>query len=183
MANLLFLELMATLRKTAEKYPKLPGLIYTSPFDFVAQHGRLYEGHWTGKYDVGRQKMCFGNAIVLAGYYGLKYVEGFAIAPTGEIILHAWNDDDGVLVDSTWANTGVMYLGVEFSVERADDATWNGDANILNDEKRNYPVFRERWRGEDYTLKWPDSDRLDFLRLPSGITPPSVAKFMKGFIQ
>lgn len=173
-------EVMSSLRNAAAKYPLLPGLFYTSPFDFIAQHGRIYTGQWKRQYPIGRQKMCFGNAVLLAGRFGLKYVEGFALAPTGEVIMHAWNEEDGTLLDSTWANTGLLYLGVEFSVERADDATWNGDANIINDENRNYPVFQQRWSGEDYTLTWPYSDRLAAMRQPSPTVPASVMEFMKG---
>jgi hypothetical protein len=181
MADDLLAAMRDALQEASEKYPMPPGLVYSSPFDFVLQHGRVYEGQWTGKYKLGAQKMCFGNAIMLGGRHDLKYVEGFALAPTGEVIHHAWNDEGGVLVDSTWANTGLIYLGVEFSVARADDATWNGDANILNDENRNYPLFRKPWRGEDYTLTWPSSDRLESLKHPHPMTPPSVAEFVKGF--
>lgn len=173
-------EVTAALRQAAAKYPLLNGLVYTSPHDFVLQHGRIYEGLWARKYPIGAQKMCFGNAILLSGRHGLKYVEGFALAPTGELILHAWNEESGQLVDCTWANTGLLYIGVEFSVERADDATWNGDANILNDENRDYPVFRQRWQGEDYSLSWPYSDRLDSMRSPDALVPPSILDYRKG---
>jgi hypothetical protein len=174
-------EMLNALLLAAFRYPLLPGLVYTSPYDFVLQHGRSYTGKWAHKYKIGAQKMCFGNAIVLSGRFGLKYVEGFAIAPTGQVILHAWNEENGVLVDSTWGNTGLFYFGVEFSVERADDATWNGDTNILNDENRNYPVFQQQWKGEDYALVWPYSDRLESLRLDHHIVPSSVREYQKGF--
>ena len=169
-----------TIAKMATKYPLLPGLAYTSPYDFVYQHGRDYRPvPWTGRYDIGAQKHGFGNAITLAATFGMKYVEGVALAPTGEVILHGWNAlPDGELVDCTWGNTGLVYLGVEFSMERADDATWNGDAHVLNDEHRNYPVYQQRWKGEDYSLEWPHSDRLEMVRhwLETGqyIEPPSI---------
>src|SRR4051812_38507006 len=137
----------------AAKYPLLPGLVYTSPFDFIAQHGVGYKPvPWRLPASaVGVQKQCFGNAIANTGKYQFKYIEGFALAPSGEVILHAWNAwPDGELLDATWANTGLCYIGVEFSLERADDATWNGDAHIINDEYRNYPIFQQRWEGEDF---------------------------------
>lgn len=169
----------------ATKYPMLPGLVYTSPYDFIAQHGRDYRPvPWKGDYKIGAQKQCFANALTLAGIHGLKYVEGICLAPSGEAILHGWNAlEDGELVDSTWGNSGLIYLGVEFSVERADDALWNGEAHVLNDENRAYPVLRQRWQGEDYSLCWPYSDRLTLLREyeSSGkvYTPQSVQAWLE----
>lgn len=150
----------------AKEYPLLPGLLYTSAYDFVAQHGKDYRPtSWQFQYAQGAKAQCFGNAISLAGKYGLKYVEGFALSPFGEGIVHGWNaGPDGELVDSTWCNTGLIYIGVEFSLERGDDATWNGDAHVLNDENRDYPIFKKIWQGEDYSIAWPQSDRVDALR-------------------
>ena len=181
-------EVRKTIAVTATKYPLLSGLVYTSPYDFLYQHGRDYRPiPWAGRYKIGVQKQCFGNAIFLAARFGLKYVEGIALAPTGEAILHGWNTlPDGELVDSTWGNTGLVYLGVEFSVERADDATWNGDAHVLNDENRGYPIFQQRWQGEDYARSWPYSDRLECLwkHKTTGkkdyTPPPSVKAWLEG---
>lgn len=154
------------LRDLAAKYLLLPGLVYTSPYDFLAQHGVDYRPTpWSFAYTQGAQKQCYGNAINLAAKYKLRYIEGVALAPDGQVILHGWNATaTNDLVDATWCNTGLSYLGVEFSVERGDDATWNGDAHVLNDENRNYPVFQQQWQGEDYTIRWPHSDRLEALR-------------------
>jgi hypothetical protein len=175
-------QVRSTLLEIAETYPLLPGLCYTSAFDFVAQHGREYlPTPWkTQPYQRGVQKQCYGNAISLAGQNDLlRYVEGFALAPSGELIPHGWNaTGGGVLIDSTWCNTGLVYYGVEFSVERADDATWNGDAHVLNDENRNYPIFQQRWQGEDYSRVWPHSDRLDALRGRTNGKPESVTAWL-----
>jgi hypothetical protein len=161
------LSLRESLAEQATWYPLLPGLMYTSLFDFVLQHGHDYRPvAWSGKCQRGVERQCYGNAITAGGRLGLKYVEGVAVTPDGDVIPHAWNaDTDDELIDTTWLNTGLVYLGVEFSLERADDATWNGDAHILNDELQQYPVFRQRWQGEDYSLKWPFSDRLEALRV------------------
>jgi hypothetical protein len=149
----------------ADDYPLLPGLVYTSPYDFILRHGVDYRPQpWSFPYPLGAQKACFGNAISQAGKYGLKYIEGVVLAPDGRVILHGWNATaTNELVDSTWLNTGLLYLGVEFSLERADDAAWNGDASVLNDENRNYPVFQKIWQGEDYGIQWPHSDRIEAL--------------------
>jgi hypothetical protein len=171
--------LREALRETIPLYPRLPGLVYHSPFEFVFKHGREYE---RSKFEgvQGVPKMCFGNAIVDAAKHGFRYVEGFALTPEGEVIMHGWCvRPDGRLHDSTWCNTGLAYIGVEFSVERGDDATWNGDGCVLNDENRGYPIFRQPWTGEDYTLTWPPSDRLEMLRRSEDTrTPASVAEFL-----
>jgi len=178
-----FIELREVLAKTAADSslrPLLPGLCYTGPEDFVVQHGAAYRPVRFRGYKQGLPLQCFGNAVVLAATHGLAYVEGFAVAPDGTVILHAWNADPlGHLVDVTWCNTGVAYLGVRFSVERADDATWNGDGCVLNDEHRNYPIYQRPWQGEDFALQWPYSDRLEALRRPpTGQIPPTVKQWL-----
>lgn len=144
-----------------------PNLIYRYGWDFILQHGKFYEVGPTPKgIKKGAPKQCFGNAIVLAVLNGWKYIEGYALAPIVPIpVQHAWNEDSsGKLIDSTWMNHGIAYLGVEFSVDRADDATWNGDCSILNDYRRRYPLFQKPWTGEDFSIKWPHSKRLELMR-------------------
>jgi hypothetical protein len=128
---------------------------------FVFQHGKNFRGDWHFEFRQGSPKQCYGNAIVLAAESGLSYVEGFALAPNGVVVGHGWNAKaDGTLIDSTWLNTGAAYLGVIFSVERGDDATWNKDAHVLDDKWSN-PIFTREWAGEDFSLQWPHSERLD----------------------
>ncbi len=142
--------------------------VYLGNEDFLLKHGREYtatpfpDGAWRGA-----PRCCFFNAIVVAATYGLAYVEGYAINEYGVPVHHAWNADaDRQVLDSTWLQyPGYAFFGVEFSVERADDATWNGDASILDDWKRGWPLFKSAtWNGEDYSLQWPPSERLDSLR-------------------
>jgi hypothetical protein len=128
------------------------GLVYRGPADFVLQEGR-----WWSPVDApagmirGVPKACYGNSIGGVLRYGLRYVQGFATstAAPGLVCPHAWNvDADGNVVDLTWYPVGAAYLGVELSVERADDATWHGDADPIDDYNRRWPLLRERWRGE-----------------------------------
>lgn len=138
-------------------------------WDFVLQHGIWYTPRaYPPNLPDGGLKMCFGNSILLAATKGYRYVEGFAImpAPFSPIPMHhAWNlDAFGALIDSTWNNEGMAYLGVEFSLERADDATWEADGSVLNDYHRKWPLFREPWTGEDWNRKWPEQERLRLLR-------------------
>jgi hypothetical protein len=140
---------------------------YHSAAEFLLTHGGWFEpvpyppnGHR------GAPKSCYGNAIYLGTLNNWKYIEGYALAPILEIggfpTAHAWNvTPEGVLIDSTWRNTGLAYFGVEFSVERADEATWDGDASILNDWHRGYPLFQKPWTGE---TPQPASKRISLLR-------------------
>jgi hypothetical protein len=155
------------------------GYVYNGAADFLLQHGKWYEpmpypeGMWDGV-----PKCCFGNSIIAAVKYGLRYVEGFAVANLGIRlhlpVHHAWNvDSSGRLYDSTWKPIGLAYFGVEFSVERADDATWNGDASVLNDYQRGNPLFRQRWNGEPHNKKWPRSERLESIK--TGTISPALA--------
>lgn len=144
--------------------------LYKSGAHFVMTHGVFYAGEWRGTYSQGPPLQCYGTAIVMAATHRLKYVEGYAMAPNGEVYPHAWNasaDRYNTLIDCTWLNTGWAYMGVEFSVERADDATWNGDACVLDDPRGDYSFFKTAWQGEDYTIQWPASERLDVLRDPN----------------
>ncbi|MGH3427445.1 MAG: hypothetical protein ACRDQZ_07740, partial [Mycobacteriales bacterium] len=148
-------------------------LAYSCAEDFVLKHGVWYPEPEFFPMIYGGQgapKQCFGNALMLSAIYGLRYVEGYALAPVGEKggrfpTLHGWNlDDSGRVVDSTWVNSGVAYVGITFSVERADDAIWNGDACVLDDYRRGYPVMRKPWTGETPIEQWSKSPRLELLR-------------------
>lgn len=130
------------------------GLVYAGPADFV-----LREGRWwvpvPRPFGIPRGVMgaCYGNALGIAVLYGLRYVQGYAVHPLSvgrEIAVpHAWNADaDGNAVDVTWPAPGRAYLGVEMSPERADDGTWHGDADPIDDFRRDWPLLRQRWRGE-----------------------------------
>jgi hypothetical protein len=144
---------------------------YQSPEQFVLTHGEWYKprplprGVWRGT-----RKLCFGNAIYIAAAYGLPYVEGYSLltlkdeAPT--MLHHAWNlDAQGLLLDTTWVPyPGLAYCGVTFSVERADDCTWNGDASVLDDWRRGWPLLQQEWHGEPAELVWPASPRLAVIR-------------------
>lgn len=150
------------------------GCLYRGPADFVLRHGTPYE--WRPLPEnvrPGAPRACFGNAIALAHDAqvrgtGLHYVEGFALDPgrTRLPILHAWLvDDEGKVVDPTWWRYPTdAYLGVIFSTARADDATWNGDACVLDDWMRGWPLFRQPWTGENPHAEWPDSPRLEMIR-------------------
>lgn len=146
------------------------GWHYSSPQRFVLTHGvwspphPVPPGMWQG-----RPRCCFDNAITVAILYDVPYIEGYALLGLDEETIalhHAWNlDHEGRVIDVTWRSTlGLAYLGVPFSPERADDATWNFDGTILEDDKRRYPLLREPWQGEPPDHVWPSSPRLAKIR-------------------
>jgi hypothetical protein len=159
----------ALLRHEADKFGQRPHLVYRGPGDFLLQHGKWFtrvavlppEHHWP-------RGLCYGSALNAAVWYGEKYYEGIALCLPQVVTWHAWNiqpEHPDVVIDRTFHDTpGLVYCGVEFSVERVDDCTWNGDASVLNDSRRNYPLFQQRWNGEDYSIKWPYSERIELLK-------------------
>lgn len=153
------------------------GYAYAGPHEFVLREGTWWQAPTKPhRYLQGRPKACYGNAINNAAVYGLPYIEGYAthdFTPS-LAIHHAWNiDGDGVVIDTTWGGwdkdghlvvpIGVAYCGIEFSVERADDATWNQDATVLWDHLHDHPILREKWNGETEDTEWPPSKRLEAL--------------------
>jgi hypothetical protein len=130
------------------------GYAYRNAYDFLLRHGTWYHPRRLPKpIPRGAPKRCFANGILASVRYGLRYVEGYALsAYRGQLIppvLHAWViDARDQLYEVTWSTPGVAYLGVPFSTERADDATWRGDACVLDDYRRAYPILRQPWAGE-----------------------------------
>jgi hypothetical protein len=147
---------------------RVHGYAYDSPEAFVLRHGRWYMPQPLPlTIHRGAPKACYGNAIVAAVRDDLIYVEGYASLDIGGGAFpfqHAWcTDTSGALYEVTWPTPGTAYLGVEFSVERADDCTWHGDATVLWDWQRQYPLLREPWQGEPILKRWPPSPRLALL--------------------
>lgn len=160
------------------------GFVYDGPAGFVLDHGEWFEPRPTPPmYAPGAPAMCYGNAIVVSAFHDLPYFEGYAVDPgkSRSVFQHAWNRDETGLVDVTWAATvavamdasllvrglpGAAYLGVRFSIERADDATWNGDASVLDDFRRGWPLLRQRWEGEpEQPVEYPGTtERLRIIR-------------------
>lgn len=148
--------------------------VYDGPAGFVLEHGAGSERPRSALIPAGIDALpprhCYANAIVLAATHGFSYVEGYAFNDFAAVpVQHAWNlAADGRLVDATWGALihvkRVAYRGVVFSVERADDCAWNGDACVIDDWQRGWPLLRQRWAGENFALPWPPSERLDMLR-------------------
>jgi hypothetical protein len=136
------------------------GFHYHGPADFVLREGRAYEPAPLPEHvPQGGPKLCYANSLFVACGLRLPYIEGFACAfPGGPLVQHAWNEaPDGRVIDSTWPDLcdgrpiweDRCYMGVRFSAARADEATWDGDATVLDDYNRGWPILREPWAGED----------------------------------
>lgn len=149
-----------------EHWVKQLGYAYAGAVDFVLQHGEEFESAPIPKeYQLLAPKLCFANALLASELYGLTYVEGYA-SYLGFPVHHAWNvDDEGRLIDLTWAAIenetarhvpipNSAYLGVRFSAGRAYDAQWDGDASILDDWHRKWPILMDPWEGEDWDREW-----------------------------
>lgn len=158
------------MKRFLETYPENKLFYAGGPAQFVLCHGNVWplEGGSTieaGNFIRGPIGCCYGNAIVNAARFGLRYVEGYAMTPYEHIAQHAWNTDEkGNLIECTWPVPGLIYVGVEFSVERADDCTWIGDATVLDDYKRGWPLLKQQWKGEQEGIVWPKSTRLEMMR-------------------
>jgi hypothetical protein len=173
------LKLRWALFKLREAFEPVPELVYRGPADFILRHGKfsLPTPH---NYPMAHTNLCYGNAIVGAEKYGLEYVEGFAMChhildPDPPVVMqHGWNETPfGQVVDLTWNTSGgatvsrvngLAYYGVQFSVDRADVATWTNDATILEDPEHGWPVLREEWKGEDPHREWEISGLLRLMR-------------------
>jgi hypothetical protein len=143
----LYAELQTMAAVVAAHLPP-PGWVYASPYDFILQHGAFYTPtpRPAGYYQ-GAPKCCFGNAIVAAVLHADRYVEGWALLSVGGEpgigLEHAWvTPGDGVAYEVTTDAPWLAYWGIEFSVERADNCTWEGDATVLNDYRRHHPLLQ-----------------------------------------
>lgn len=154
-------QLRRLLTEAVACYRPHPDLAYRCPEEFVLEHGHAHRMHLVLPV-VPRH--CFANAILMCEVRGWRYVEGYALVTDG-YLSHAWClDGTGRPVEVTWPEPALAYLGVEFSVGRADDATWFGDSAILQDGARGWPVLRQRWTGEDFARTWRPSPVLEKIR-------------------
>lgn len=143
----------------AEWKPKLltRALHYAGPADFVLREGTLMP--WRPlppEAPAGQMARCYHNAIMFSLVNALPYVEGYAIHRSGIAFAHAWNlDERGRVLDITWDERRIempawrAYMGVRFSAWRAHECTWHGDACVIDDFHRGWPLLAEAWDGED----------------------------------
>jgi 2'-5' RNA ligase len=86
--------------------------------DLVLSEGKYFNPAPRPK-DIKKQpdKECFKNAFQVMMDHGHTYVEGYAFPKGIPLpIHHAWNvDKNGKVIDSTWKEPGVAYLGVPLS--------------------------------------------------------------------
>lgn len=125
---------------------------YRNGYDFVVREGRDYLPQpLPPAYPSLSPRSCYFNALLMAIERGLPYIEGYAIAfRGGPVLSHAWNADAlDRAIDTTWSGrgAGVAYLGVPFSASRADEATWDEDACVIEDPRG--LLLGEPWPGED----------------------------------
>ncbi len=121
--------------------------IIISPYEYVLQNGRPYpQREMPDKYRKLKptRSGCFNSAFRLAKKNPeLRYVEGYALAPLGIVVLHAWCvDSDGRVIDRTWGNDG-WYYGVTFDlkfVQRVRERTHH--ISVIDNWKEHFPLLR-----------------------------------------
>jgi hypothetical protein len=160
-------------------FPDRADLHYRGPADFVLRHGRWYDPElkpW------GSPKSCFGNSVICGLKFGMRVVEGYVLFDEHDYpVHHAWNVKGGKAIDTTpLYEKPLAYFGVEFHPGRVDAATWHGDASVLDDYHRGYPLFQQPWKGEDWQREWPLTEMSqtllsgsanDLIRLAESIPP------------
>lgn len=151
-----YLEMMRKMR--GETPPE--GYTYAGLEDFLIREGTWYEPRpLPSGISTGTPRCCFQNALVLAILHGFAYIEGLAVPDIGIPLpaLHAWNlTPEGQLVDNTWADPGLAYIGVPFTIGRADRSVWFDNASVLDNPRRAHDIYRFPWHGEKHIL-WPTS--------------------------
>lgn len=148
-----YLQIVRGFRRSMERSREF---VYLGKEDFLLRHGLWYQPQpFPRNISRGVIKACFWNSMLAAKNNGWKYVEGVAVAGLVPFpVDHAWNvTQDGALIDTTWGNTGITYLGVEFSYRRARHVLNQGEA-VLDNYFDRYALFRQPWKGEDFTLTW-----------------------------
>jgi hypothetical protein len=158
-----YLTIIRDMRRNLENHSEYT---YCGMEDFLLQHGKFYEPRpWRPRYVRGAPKSCFGNSILLGTLQNLHYIEGVAFQRDISFgFHHAWNvDDKDNLIDNTWLNNGLAYLGVEFAIGRADRATWDDDGTVLDNPRRRFDIYKHPWTGEDFSKDWGRSESLKVL--------------------
>jgi hypothetical protein len=123
------------------------GYTYAGIGEFLLLHGTWYEPRPLPKrMRRGIPRGCFSNALKLARTGKYRFVEGYAVADGCAFlpIHHAWNlDGVGNLIDNTWQETGLAYLGVEFPLEVAEKAIRYQGNTVLDNPKTRHEIYRE----------------------------------------
>jgi hypothetical protein len=126
---------------------------------FVLEEGNRFplQAFPTSRFKLQPIGESFWQSLRLSIDAELTFVEGFALSPNKDVALHhAWcTDSNGLLVDSTWGNTGRGYFGVQFAsdyvwerwkVLRSD---WGMKPSLLDDAQNEWAIINrktDRWR-------------------------------------
>lgn len=143
------------------------GYEYSGMQDFLVREGTWYTPSPLPQgVRRGVPKGCYGNALTQAILRGWTYVEGLAIPDIGVPLpmQHAWNvTPEGVLVDNTWDEVGLAYIGVPFSIGRADRVIWGQNETIFENISDRFAIYKNKWQGEDWDKVWRKSQLRRFI--------------------
>jgi hypothetical protein len=119
---------------------------YLGVEDFLLQEGKWFEPQpIPRRFTRGSLRQCFLNAYCSATEHNLWYVEGYAIAETGGEAHHAWClDERGKVLEVTWKESGLAYLGVVFPPKLALQG--NYVVPILAPSAGGDSILRHKWK-------------------------------------
>lgn len=150
----LMLQMKIECRKHNNGFEKPSDWHYAGMEDLLLQHGRF----WTPRQLPSHiphmtPKMCFENAFRVASRRkNLRYVEGVAM---GVIIPvhHAWCvDEDGNVIDPTWASTqtdvGEAYFGVTFPVTLVRRIRSRACLSVLDNWISGWEIYKQPFTAE-----------------------------------
>lgn len=148
-------EFIALQDEMIKQHCRKPDVPYQSTFDFLIQHGRLWEpAPLPGDVPLGEPKRCFENvAMFVVERDDLTYVEGYALPQDCPIpIPHAWLvDRDGGVVERTLRSPGTVYFGVAFrtSVVIGRMLKTGYATSMLDDWRHDWPLLHGELSTED----------------------------------
>jgi hypothetical protein len=106
-------------KRAVDAFGMTPGAI-----EFLAEHGEMFVGVHMPHEVLGGRGLCFSNTLgKVREQENLDYVEGLAIPPVGDPMLHAW------CADGSWRfwSDGKKYLAaIDYTWARADYARYFG---------------------------------------------------------
>lgn len=123
---------------------------YKSTYEFVLDAGTRHEpAPKPRNVAFGPVRNCFQNAWNLAHRgANLTYAEGYALSSVAPMpVHHAWCvSRDGQVIDNTWREPGLAYLGVEFNLSFvAQTILRRGYYGVIDNMEMGFPLLRKKW--------------------------------------
>ncbi len=145
----ILVEQLAMMRECRRSMSPPPEFHYCGREDFLLQHGEWFSAQsWRHSGFEGVPKTCYSHSYMLCkDHRNLRYVEGSAIYSAFPLAIdHAWTTDViGNLIDGTWLNNGLAYLGVRFPLRSVAHSLKIGDS-MLDCPRSRFNLYRKPWK-------------------------------------